>query len=259
MSIDHSNLEDYADPAFYDAEHPDFEPDGPFYLALAKQIGGPVLELGCGTGRITTPLGQAGIDITGLDIVPEMLACAQHKAQQLSIQWVEGDLRTFQLGRQFSLICATGGAFQMLLTRPDHEAVLARVQEHLSLDGYFAIDVVAPQPDWLGGLTDEQEWNSYVDGQGRRVRVTGTDYYDPIRQIKHETIYRHWQSGDGQPVRQQVRFAFRYIFPQEMEALLHYNGFTIVDCYGDAQFNPPTRDSNTLYYVCQAMRKGQED
>lgn len=251
--IDHSNLEDYTDPAIYDAENPNFEPDGSFYLALAKQIGGPVLELGCGTGRVTIPLSQTGIDITGLDVVPGMLAWARSKAQHLPIHWVEGDIRTFQLGRQFRLICATGGAFQMLLTRPDHEAALARIREHLAPEGSFAIDVVVPQPDWLGRRDEEQEWNTYVDGQGRSIRVTGTDYYDPIHQVKHETIYRHWPTETGQPVRQRVRFAFRYIFPQEMEALLHYNGFAIVACYGDAQFNPPTSESGTLFYVCQAV------
>src|SRR5262245_57507966 len=253
LTIDHSNLEDYADPTLYDIEHPNFEPDGPFYLALAKQVGGPVLELGCGTGRITLPLSQAGIEMTGLDIVPGMLAWARQKAQQLPIHWVEGDIRTFQLGRQFRSICATGGAFQMLLTQQDHEAALARVREHLRPDGYFAIDVAVPQPDWLGRLDDEQEWNIYVDGQGRRVRVTGTDYYDPIRQIKHETIYRHWHSADGQPIRQQTRFAFRYIFPQEMEALLHYNGCTLTGWYVDSGFNPPSGESRTLFYVCQVM------
>lgn len=251
--IDHSNLEDYVDPAIYEAEHPDFEADGPFYLALAKQVGGPVLELGCGIGRITIPLSQAGIEMTGLDIVPEMLAWAQRKAQYLPIRWIQGDIRTFHLGRQFPLICATGGVFQMLLTRPDHEAALARVREHLAPQGYFAIDVVVPQPDWLGGVDEEQEWNNYVDGQGRRIRVTGTDSYDPIHQVKHETIYRHWQAADGQMIRQRARFAFRYIFPQEMEALLHYNGFTVTNCYGDAHFNPPAVGSGTLFYVCKTV------
>ena len=93
-----------------------------------------------------------------------------------------------------------------------------------------------------------------MDGQGRRIRVTGTDYYDPIHQVKHETIYRRWQAADGQMIRRQARFAFRYIFPQEMEALLHYNnGFAIVDCYGDAYFNPPAVESGTLFYVCKAV------
>ena len=56
--IDHNNLEDYQDPVLYDLENVDFEPDGPFYLALAERYGSPILDLGCGTGRVTIPLAQ---------------------------------------------------------------------------------------------------------------------------------------------------------------------------------------------------------
>jgi SAM-dependent methyltransferase len=249
--IDHSNLEDYEDPVIYDAENRNFEPDGPFYLALAEKVGGPALELGCGTGRITIPLGQQGLEMTGLDIAPAMLARAQQKAGPLSIRWVEADMRAFQLERQFRLICATGGAFQLLLTRPDQEMALTRVREHLTPDGYFAIDVPVPQPAWLRRVDEEQEWNTFADERGRQIRVTGTEDYDPISQVKHETVYRQWQTAEGQTIRRCVRFAFRYIFPQEMEALLHYNGFTLVDCYSGATFTSPTRESSTLFYLCQ--------
>ena len=60
--IDHTNLEDYVDPILFDLENGDFEPDGPFHLMLAQRLGGSVLELGCGTGRITIPLAREGID-----------------------------------------------------------------------------------------------------------------------------------------------------------------------------------------------------
>ena len=72
--IDHTNLEDYEDPVIYDLENKEFGPDGLFYQSLAQQVQGPVLELGCGTGRVTIPLAQSGIDMTGLDVVPGMLA-----------------------------------------------------------------------------------------------------------------------------------------------------------------------------------------
>jgi SAM-dependent methyltransferase len=69
----HENLDEYVDPTFYDQENNEFEPDGPFYLALAQQFGGSVLDLGCGTGRVTIPLAQRGIDMTGLDLARQML------------------------------------------------------------------------------------------------------------------------------------------------------------------------------------------
>lgn len=91
------NLEEYADPVLYDYEHKDFEPYGPFYLTLAERIGGEILDLGCGTGRVTIPLAQRSFRITGLDIVPEMLEFAKKKASKLSVDWVEADVRDFHL------------------------------------------------------------------------------------------------------------------------------------------------------------------
>jgi 2-polyprenyl-3-methyl-5-hydroxy-6-metoxy-1,4-benzoquinol methylase len=74
------NLIEYADPQIYDLENSAFEPDGPFLLEIAGRAGNPVLELGCGTGRLTIPMAQAGVEITGLDVVPGMLERARGKA-----------------------------------------------------------------------------------------------------------------------------------------------------------------------------------
>ena len=249
--LDHSNLEDYNDPIMYDAETHHFEPYGPFYLKLARRYAGPVLELGCGTGRYTIPLAQAGIDITGLDIVPGMLERARQKAVGLSITWVEADMRTFQLDRQFRMIMPTGSAFHHLVTRPDQEAALAQIHQHLDSDGIFVIDNRIPRPNEMVNVAEEQEWHRYTDELGRAIRLSGTDRYDPINQIKHEDAYRRWTDAQGQEITQRARYATRYIFPQEMEALLHYNGFVIEDCYGNTNFGPVTEESETMHYVCR--------
>ena len=96
--LEHTNLEDYEDPVLYDLENRDSEQGVLFYQSLAQQVKGPVLELGCGTGRITIPLAQQEIDMTGLDIVPGMLARAREKAGDLPIEWIEADVRDFHLG-----------------------------------------------------------------------------------------------------------------------------------------------------------------
>jgi SAM-dependent methyltransferase len=252
--IDHTNLEDYAHPILFDLENSDFEPDGPFYLSLARQVGGPVLELGCGTGRVTIPLAQQGIDITGLDVVPGMLAQARSKAGDLPIQWVEADVRDFHLGRQFNLICAPGCVFEHLLERADQEAMLARVREHLAAEGLFVISIRFPHPESLEANEEEgqeEDWFSYTDASGREVRVTGTDWYDPVRQVRHETAYRHWYDAGGEEVTRPARLALRAIFPQEMQALLHYNGFTVLQRYGDWDSNPLTGKSHTVVHVCK--------
>ena len=248
--LEHTNLEDYEDPVLYDLENREFEQGVLFYQSLAQQVKGPVLELGCGTGRITIPLAQQGIDMTGLDIVPRMLARAREKAGDLPIEWIEADIRDFHLGKQFDLIYTAGNVFQHLVERLDQEKMLACVREHLSPDGLFVVDLGFPSH---GSMVDaeEQEWYTYEDEQGRTIKVTGTDHYDPVRQIKYETAYRRWVDGEGREVVKRARLALRFVFPQEMEALLHYNGFSIVNCYGDMERNPLTAKSEGMLYVCR--------
>jgi SAM-dependent methyltransferase len=248
--IDHTNLEAYAHPVSYDLINDSFEPQGSFYLALAQQLGGPVLELGCGTGRITIPLARQGVNITGFDIVPEMLAQARQKAKELPVHWIEADVRTFLLETRFSLIFATGATFQHLLTRSDQEAMLARVREHLTTEGHFAFDILLARPKVMVTVEEERDWFSYVDEHGRNVRVSGNDYYDPIRQIRHETAYYRWRDEQGEEITRRERLVLRYIFPQEMEALLHYNGFKVLHCYENWNLNPPTDESRVLVYQC---------
>jgi SAM-dependent methyltransferase len=249
--IDHTNLEDYVDPILFEAENNHFDPDGPFYLSLAQQMGGGVLELGCGTGRITIPLAERGIDITGLDVVAEMLAYARSKSGDLPIQWVEADVRDFHLGRQFNLICAPGSVFEHLLDRKDQEAFLACVREHLAVDGVFVIAIRFPKPSAMENVAEEQDWFAYEDENGRSVRVSGTDAYDPLRQIRHETAYRRWLDADGKEVTRRARLALRFVFPQEMEALLHYNGLTVRHRYGDWDSSPVTNESSQIIYICE--------
>jgi SAM-dependent methyltransferase len=244
-------LEEYADPAIYDCENKEFEPDGPFYLALAQRLGGPVLEMGCGTGRITIPLAQHGIDITGLDVVPGMLERAKSKAGGLAVCWVEADARAFHLDNQFRFIFESGAAFQHMLERQDQEAMLARVREHLAPDGCFVVSSIFPRGRLLENVESEQEWFSYLTEQGQQVRVSGTQYYDSVRQIKLETAYRRWRDSAGQQVTRCAPLSLRYTFPQEMEALLHYNGFLVVERYGDWDQSPLSSESRSMLYVCQ--------
>jgi SAM-dependent methyltransferase len=247
--IGHTNLEDYQDPVIYDLENTELD-DVPFYLSLAQEVNGPVLELGCGTGRVTIPLAKEGINITGLDIVPGMLARAKEKAGKLPIKWVEGDTRNFQLGRQFDLIYTAGSIFQHLVKRSEQEMLLACVYEHLTPEGLFAVDLLYPSQGRMED-SEEKEWFRYENEKGQTVRVTGTDKYDPVSQIKHETAFRHWQDENGQEIVKQARYALRIIFPQEMEALLHYNGFSILHCYGDFDKSSITAESQRMIYVCK--------
>jgi ubiquinone/menaquinone biosynthesis C-methylase UbiE len=264
MSLSHSlleaNLAEYSDAELYDLENPDSEQMNAFLLSLAQEIGeevyGPVLELGCGTGRFTIALARQGLELIGLDVVPGMLACAAQKAQglplQWPIQWVEADARTFQLDRQVSLIFDVGEAFLHVLDREDHEAILARVREHLLPNGRFMLATAFLRLEMLT-TREEHDWFSYVGPQGQEVRVSGTTRYDPVAQIYHEDAIRRWQEANGQEVVRYAPLARRRFFPEELKTLLHYNGFKILACYGDWDRSEFSEKSPTIILVCQPI------
>jgi SAM-dependent methyltransferase len=267
--IDHNNLEEFADPHNYDIED-DSDAGIAFYSALAQETGGPVLELACGTGRVSIPIARQGLAVTGLDIVPGMLERARSKSIGLPTRWVEGDARRFGLSEQFRLIFLTGNAFQAFLTRADQEALLGRVRAHLHDEGLFAFETRNPR--WAGSYhqlstkdsataghdlwanletRDEEEvWQTYSDRNGHTVRVSKTQAYDPIAQTLHWTTYRRWREGNDQQTRV-TRIAVRFTFPQELDALLHYNGFSLLRQYGDWNLEPLTAASTSIISVCR--------
>jgi trans-aconitate methyltransferase len=181
-----TNLDDYADPELYDLENERIQPAEPFYLALAQAAGGAVLELGCGTGRYTIPLAEQGVDITGLDIVPGMLARAKAKAGNLPITWVQADARAFQLGQQFHLIFESGAMFQHLLERADQEQMLRCVCTHLTDDGRFVLMIRVPTAALLTSVESEEPWFNYTTPDGIVVHVSGTIIMTPCGRLSEK-------------------------------------------------------------------------
>lgn len=250
--IDHDNLDEFADPDTYDIECSD-DTGVAFYSALAQETGGPVLEIACGTGRVSIPIAQLGFAMTGVDIVPGMLDRARSKSAGLPTRWVEGDARTFDLGEQFRLIFVTGNAFQAFVSRADQEALLKRAHVHLHDGGLFAFETRNPRWTDLVTRDGEEAWQTYTDRHrsgGRDVRISKTQAYDHLTQILHWTAYRRWSEGEHERTRV-TRTALRYTFPQELEALLHYNGFDLIRQYGDWNMEPLTAESTSIIVVCR--------
>ena len=252
MVIDHDNLEEFRDPQTYDVEDEGYDEDWPLTEQWARSLGGPLLDLACGTGRMALYMAVQGYQVTGVDIVPEMIARARQKAAELSvsIDWVVADARTFHLQRQFPFIYMLENVFQFFLTRADQEAILARVREHLHPEGCFLFETRNPTPhNLLEGHRPEPQKFTLPDG-GHLV-ITEQQHYDPMTQIQHYTCPHQWLHPGSQHVQKTLRTALRYVFPQEMEALLFYNGFQIRSCYGNWQQEPLTAASRSMIYVCQ--------
>jgi SAM-dependent methyltransferase len=250
--IDYDSFEEFRDPQTYDLECDAFNEDYAVIDQWADSLGGPLLDLACGTGRMALRMAAQGYPVTGVDIIPEMIAHARHKAAQrnISVEWVVADARTFQLGQQFPFIYMLMNAFQFLPARADHEALFARVCEHLLPEGYFLFETRNPSPRNLLEVR-HPEGQQYTTPDGGQLVTTEQQYYDPLTQIQHYTRWLKFSHPNGQQEEKTQRVSLRYVYPQEMEALLHYNGLKIHTCYGDWGQNPLTADSPAMIYVCQ--------
>jgi len=126
--------------------------DLPFWLKLAEFFGDPILELGCGTGRVFIPLVQAGYRVYGLDNDPDMLAVLRHHLPaelQGEARLVQGDLTAFHLGMPFNLVLLPCNTWSTLHAN-QRRAALGCIRRHLAPGGVFAASL--PNPALLRGL-----------------------------------------------------------------------------------------------------------
>ncbi len=250
--IEYDPFEEFRDPQTYDLEDEGYYDDYPLTEQWARSLGGPLLDLACGTGRMALRMAKLGYQVTGVDLMPEMIEWARQKAlrQGVSIDWVVADARTFQLQKQFPFIYMLENVFQFFLTRADQEAMLARVREHVLPQGCFLFETRNPSPRNLLQVRHPDP-PKYTLPDGGQLVTTEEQYYDPMTQIQHETRHLTFLHKAGQQEEKTLRTALRYVFPQEMEALLYYNGFQIRSCYGSWQQEPLTATSLAMIYVCQ--------
>lgn len=148
---------DEATAARYDREERGVAGDIAFYVALARGAEPPVLELGCGTGRVLVALARAGVAAVGLDLSEPMLRRARRRGAGLRhVRWVRADMRDFRLPERFGLAVAPHRSFQHLLTDGDLRAALARVREHLRPGGRLAFNLFNPDLPILSGGPPER-------------------------------------------------------------------------------------------------------
>jgi SAM-dependent methyltransferase len=260
VATDNSQLPLYTGAEEYDLENGQYDASIPFYSALGAEVGGPGLDLACGTGFLTIPLAEQGLAMTGVDRAPEMLDLARRKAERLSIRWVLADILALELGERFRLVTLTGNAFQEFVTLKDQEGLLSAVRRHLAPHGLFAFETRFPRPSELltanaltGEWSEESVWRQFENEDGQTVTVSTAQRHDAVRQTVDYVIHRRWQAN-GKPESVTESATLRFVYPREMEALLHYNGFAIRDAYGDWDRQPLTSTSPRMIYVCQLRR-----
>jgi len=222
--------------------------DVDFYVEAAKSAGGPVLEVGCGTGRILIPTARAGIEIVGLDLSPHMLKICRERLGKESAevqsraQLVEGDMRTFRLERTFKLATTPFRPFQHLLTVEDQILCLKNIHLHLDKGGHLILDIFNPSLEALTRdnigeeFSDEPEF-IMPDGRvvNRRHKITARDHF---KQVNHVELIYYVTYPDGREERLVHAFEMRYLFRYEAEHLLARCGFELEHLYAGYDKSP---------------------
>jgi ubiquinone/menaquinone biosynthesis C-methylase UbiE len=216
--------------------------DAAFYRGLAEESGGPVLELGCGTGRVLLPIAALGIPCVGVDASPAMLTALRAKRPPPNLELIEGRMESVDLGeRRFRLVTCPFRAFQHLLDVPSQLAALANVRRHLAPGAAFVFDVFDPKLAWLAAPAETERLEATFTLDGVETRRFGRTRNDLGAQILEVTFRFEPPQSDGNTT-VRLRWFYRY----ELEHLLARAGFTELTVYGGFDRRPWRPEGETV-------------
>lgn len=234
--------------------------DVPFYVDVARESGGPVLEVGCGTGRVLLPVARAGVSIVGLDRSRAMLdrcigKIAQEPAEVRERITVEAaDMRSFELHREFPLVTAPFRGVQHLVQAEDQMAFLACARRHLLPKGLLVFDVFNPDPVRLANPASEESEDTPPTALpgNRSFRRTGrVTAIDRSAQVSSVELAYYLRDASGNEERRVHAFPMRYYFPEQIEQLLAGAGFSVQAMYGNFDRSPVAAASPEIIVVAE--------
>ena len=216
--------------------------DVPFWQRVAAAADGDVLELGCGTGRITIPLLKHDIDVVGVDRSAPMLRRARARAsripnhQSLIPSFVRADIRHLPFKRaRFAMVLAPYGILQSLIRERDLKDALASVARVLKRGGTFGIDLVPDVPKW-------REYRNKVQLRGRMAGGASVTLVESVRQDprRHLTTFdqRYIERRGTRSTTHRFELTFRTLSIRQMGARLDRAGFSVENVLGDYRGRP---------------------
>ena len=238
----------------YDLFYADLADDLDMYRGFAERTGGPLLEIGSGTGRVALALAEAGHAVVGLELSDAMRAIAQAKIAATGladrVTLAAGDMRRFQLERRCGLVIAPLNTFLHNLTLDDQLATLISIHEHLRPGGLLVLDCFNPDP---AHAADDRRllWQRTVIDPDTQQPATlwlarSTDWGQQLQEIVYVADRLDTQ---GRVQRATLMAHFRFIFRHEMQLLLKLGGFDLKDCYGSYNLDPFDGGSEQLIVV----------
>jgi SAM-dependent methyltransferase len=256
MSTPYELSAKYYDDAY--AVKPDLV-DLPFYVDLAKQIGGPILEMGCGTGRVLLPIARMGIEIHGLDNAPTMLGILRERIQnepeqvRSQIALHQGDMRQFRGQKKYALVTIPFRPMQHMYTLEDQVAALKTGAFHLDDDGILALDVFFPKFQLMDvGIGEEMlelEWPARSH-PGRIVRrYFKKDAVDKIHQVFSATFIFRTYHNETLVSEETERIKLSYYAYPQLKALFRLAGLEAVEEYGSFSKTPLDNTAKEMIFL----------
>ena len=250
-----SPFDEWAD--IYDSVYSYQKEDIAFYVEEALAAGGPVLELGCGTGRVAVPMAQAGVEVVGLDSSRAMLSKASAKIRGAggvrgSLSLVQGDMRALPFDRRFSLVAVPFRGFLSLLSAEDQVRTLREIRSRLGPTGRLVFNVFVPDLNMLLQEGDvPYHFRDVTDPEtGTTLVLWHQSRYDNHNQvISARVIVEELDGGGAVRTRLYRDFQLRYVFRWEMHRLLESCGFRVLELYGDFQRSPFDETSTEMVWV----------
>jgi SAM-dependent methyltransferase len=251
----------YEDARYYTSTYASRVDDVAYYVTLARRAGGPVLEYGIGNGRIALPVARHGVEVVGVDHSEPMLADLARRLEDEPadvrgrVRAARGDMRRVRLRRKFPLVIAAFNTVLHLYERRDIEQFLAGVRAHLAPRGRFVVDLSVPSVADLARAPTRAYAAPRFRHPTAGVVVSNREYfdYDPIRQVLFVSM--EFEPLGRPDAAWMTPLAHRQFFPQEWEALLHYNGFAVERVEGDFEGGPLTADSDTMVWHTRARER----
>lgn len=253
----------YPSGKHYDAmikhqKRPMLQKDIPFYIGQAKKYRSrKILELGCGTGRITIPFKEAGFDIVGIDLMETMLKQAREKSKKksLEIPFLLSDIRDFDLTNRygkFDMIYAPAAVFQALLTNYDFQKMLSCVNKHLNPNGRLIFHMFNPNLEILTSDPEElvERWQFPDPESDGTMKVFESLSYDASKQCTTTKIFYKV----GSDVRYQRDLVLKMYYPCELDTLLENGGFEIEHKFADFDETPFKSQTNSQIAICKLLK-----
>ena len=209
-----------------------------------------ILELCCGTGRLTIPIAQEGYNICGVDYTPSMFEQAQAKAIKagLEINFIEADIRTLNLQDKYDLVFIPFNSIHHLYKNEDLFRAFNVVKNHLKEGGLFLLDCFNPNIQYIvEGEKEPKEIAAYTTEDGRKVLIKQTMRYESKTQI-NRIEWHYFINGEFNSIQ---NLDMRMFFPQELDSYLEWNGFSIIHKYGGFEEEIFNDDSEKQVFVCQ--------